>query len=329
MNGNTYRLLITSADGKTFTDPAVTEGIRWTTHRSGAAGRLDFTIVGCNGEHFTEGASVKLYVKDRPVYSGFVFTRKRTKNRLIEITAFDQLRYLKNKDTYVYENKTASELLRMIAADFGLQTGDIEDTGFKIPLRVEEDTTLFDMLETALDLTKQSTGKSFVLYDDFGRLTLKNISSMLVRKGGGYLLIDEKGGENFEYSSSIDSDTYNKIKLTYDNENTGKRDVYIAQDGGNINNWGVLQYYDTLKEGENGQAKAEALLKQYSAKTRRLRVTRAFGDCNVRAGSMIAVRLDLGDVFVNGFMLVEKAVHTFDTDEHFMELTLRGGDFIA
>lgn len=329
MDGSTYRLLITSADGKTFTDPIVTEGIRWTTHRSGAAGRLDFTVVGCNEEHFTEGASVKLYVKDRPVYNGFIFTRKCTKGRLIEITAFDQLRYLKNKDTYVYENKTASELLQMIASDFGLQTGVIEDTAFKIPLRVEEDTTLFDMLETALKLTGENTGESFVLYDDFGRLTLKNISSMAVKKGSGYLMIDEEGGENFEYSSSIDHSTYNKIKLTYDNKDTGKREVYIAQDGENIGSWGVLQYYDTLKEGENGKEKAEALLKQYNAKTRKLKITRVFGDCNVRAGSMVAVRLDLGDVFVNSFMLVEKAIHTFKTDEHFMELTLRGGDFIA
>lgn len=217
----------------------------------------------------------------------------------------------------------------MIASDFELQTGDIEDTGFKIASRVEENSTLFDMIENALDLTLQNSGKMFVLYDDFGKLALKNISSMFVRKEGGYLLIDEESGENFEYSSSIDSDTYNKIKLTYDNEETGKREVYIAQDGGNINKWGVLQYYDTLKEGENGKAKAEALLKLYNAKTRKLRITRAFGDCNVRAGSLVAVRLDLGDIFLNNFMLVEKAVHTFKLDEHYMDLTLRGGEFIG
>lgn len=309
--------------------PAVEEGIEWTTQRRGTPGKLVFKVIKDNKLKFSEGAAIRLTVDGQKVFYGFVFTQTRDKDGIIEVTAYDQLRYLNNKDTYVYENKTASELLKMIASDFELQTGEIENTGFKIPSRVEENTTLFDMMENALDLTLQNSKKMFVLYDDFGKLTLKNISSMFVRKEGGYLLIDEESGENFEYSSSIDSDTYDKIKLTYDNEGTGKREVYIAQDGGSINSWGVLQYYDTLKEGENGQAKAEALLKLYNAKTRKLRITKAFGDCNVRAGSMVAVRLDLGDMTVNNFMLVEKVTHTFKLDEHFMDLTLRGGEFIG
>ena len=50
----------------------------------------------------------------------------------------------------------------------------------------------------------------------------------------GYLCIDAETAGNFNYSSSIEN-TYNKVKLTYDNEKTGKRDVYIAQDSNNIN----------------------------------------------------------------------------------------------
>ena len=322
-------LIIASPDGSEILLPAVEEGIEWTTQRRGTPGKLVFKVIKDSKLNFSEGAAIRLTVDGQKVFYGFVFTQKRDKDGIIEVTAYDQLRYLKNKDTYVYENKTASELLQMIATDFELQTGAIEDTGFKIASRVEENTALFDMMENALDLTLQNTGKMFVLYDDFGKLALKNISSMFVKKENGYLLIDEESGENFEYSSSIDSDTYNKIKLTYDNKDAGKREVYIAQDGGNVNSWGILQYYDTLKEGENGQAKAEALLNLYNAKTRKLRITKAFGDCNVRAGSMIAVRLDLGEMTVNNFMLVEKAEHTFNLDEHFMDLTLKGGEINA
>lgn len=309
--------------------PAVEEGTEWTTQMRGTPGKLVFKAVNDSGLVFSEGSAVRLTVDGKKVFYGFVFTQKRDRDGIIEVTAYDQLRYLNNKDTYVYENKTASELLKMIASDFELQTGDIEDTGFRIASRVEENSSLFDMIENALDLTLENSGNMFVLYDDFGRLTLKNISSMLVRKGNGCLLIDEEGGENFEYSSSIDSDTCNKVKLVYDNEETGKREVYIAQDGENIGRWGILQYYDTLKEGENGQAKAEALLKLYNAKKRKLRITNAFGDCGVRAGSMIAVRLDLGDMKVNSFMLAEKVTHKFKLDQHFMDLTLRGGEFNA
>ena len=54
---------------------------------------------------------------------------------------------------------------------------------------------------------------------------------------------------------------------------TKKRDVYITQDSSNINKWGILQYFDTLQKGENGQAKADALLKLYNKKTRNLKIT--------------------------------------------------------
>ncbi|NBI73760.1 hydrolase, partial [Clostridiaceae bacterium] len=134
---------------------------------------------------------------------------------------------------------------------------------------------------------------------------------------------------NFEYISSIDDNTYNKVKLTYDNEETGLREVYIAQDSGNINKWGVLQYFDTLKKGENGQAKADALLKLYNKKTRSLKLTNILGDNRVRAGSMVVVNLDLGDIKVKNFMLVESCKHIYKENEHWMDLTLRGGEFVG
>ena len=71
------------------------------------------------------------------------------------------------------------------------------------------------------------------------------------------------------------------------------------------------------------------MLKLYNAKTRNLRITNALGDPRVRAGSMVAVKLDLGDIKVSNFMLVEKVKHTFKLDKHFMDLTLRGGEFVG
>ena len=322
-------LLISDTSGAKAYIPIVKEGIEWSTERRGTPGKLTFSVVKDSTISFEEGAAVRLKVNGSPVFFGFVFTKKRDKDGIISVTAYDQLRYLNNKDTYVYENKTASQLVKMIADDFSLNLGTVENSGFVIASRVEENTSLFDMIENALDLTLQNNKEMFVLYDDFGKLTLKNISSMYVGKNDSYLLIDEETGENFEYTSSIDSDTYNKIKLTFDNEDTGKREVYIAKDTSHINEWGVLQYFDTLSKGENGQAKADALLKLYNAKTRNLRITNAVGDVRVRAGSMVAVKLDLGDVKVSNFMLVEKVKHTFKLDEHFMDLTLRGGEFVG
>ncbi|MBS5822401.1 MAG: hydrolase [Clostridium argentinense] len=304
--------------------PVVEEGITWSTERKGSPGQLTFSVVKDDLINFTEGNAVRLRIDDKNIFYGFVFIKKCNKDKIINVTAYDQLRYLKNKDTYVYTNKTAGEFIQMIASDFNMNTGTLENTGYKIASRVEDNVALMDMIQNALDLTLQNKREMFVMFDDFGKITLKNIQSMRLN-----LLIDEETGENYSYTSSIDSDTYNRIKLIYDNEKSGKRDVYIAQDSNNINNWGVLQYFDTLKKGENGKAKADALLSLYNKKTRNLTINNALGDTRVRAGSMVVVQLNLGDIKLNNLMLVEKCKHKFNHDEHLMDLTLRGGEFVA
>ena len=311
----------------TLYQPATEEGIEWCTERRSSPGKLTFKVIKDDILNFTEGSPVRLKVNGNEVFYGFVFTKSRNRDNIISVTAYDQLRYLKNKDTYVYENKTAAELIKMLAADFKLKTGEIEDTKFLIKSRVEDNVSLFEMIENALDLTLTNTKEMFVMYDDFGKISLKNIANMKVGNDDeGYLCIDNETAENFDYVSSIDKNTYNKIKLTYENEETSKRDVYIAQHGENMNLWGVLQYYDKLQKGESGKAKADALLQLYNKKTRELKISGAFGDTRVRAGSLLLVRLNLGDVNISNFMMVEKVKHNFMLDHHSMDLTLRGGD---
>ena len=310
--------------GSKVYQPIVQEGIQWETERKGVPGKLSFKVLKDDTLNFTEGDAVRLKVDGSKVFYGFVFAKKRDREQIITVIAYDQLRYLKNKDTYVYSNKTAAEVVKMLAGDFNLQCGTLEDTKFKIESRTEDNQSLFDIIQTALDLTLQSKKEMYVLYDDFGKMTLKNIGNMKVG-----LLIDEDTGENFDYTSSIDGETYNKIKLAYENEKSGKREIYIAQDSSHINQWGVLQYFETIDESVNGKAKADALLKLYNQKTRNLTIKGAFGDTRVRAGSLIAVSLNLGDIVANSFMLVEKVKHNFDESLHTMDLTLRGGEFIA
>lgn len=318
-----YELLIQS--GNNVYQPVVVGEITWKTERKSYPGELQFDIVIDDTiKNITEGNAVRLKKDGKNIFFGFIFSKKREKDKKISITAYDQLRYFKNKDTYVYENKTAGELVKMLANDFNMQTGEIENTGFKIASRVEENTTLFDMIQNAIDLTVQNTKELYVLYDDFGKVALRNIASMVLD-----CLIDEETAENYDYKSTIDEETYNQIKLTRENEKTGKRDVYMAKDSSKINEWGVLQYYDTLQEGENGQAKANALLELYNKKQRNLSIKNMIGDVRVRAGCMIPVKLDLGDVSLLKLMLVEKCTHKFNESEHFMDLTLKGGEFVA
>lgn len=313
------QLLIENA-GKLY-EPSVEGEISWETERYGSPGRLSFTVMKDQVLNFQEGNPVRLTVGGVNVFYGFVFTKKRSKSKAgaIDVTAYDQLRYFKNKDTYQYENKRADELIRMIAGDFNLRVGILENTGFKIPSRLEDNKTLLDIAQSALDLTLKSTGKLYVLYDDYGKLTLQNIESMKLST-----LMAADTAENFDYTTSIDGSTYNKIKLAFDNEETGKRDIYIAQDSNNMNQWGVLQYFEKIDEKVNGQAMADSLLSLCNLKTRSLGIKNAFGDIRVRGGSSVPVSLDLGDIVANTYMVVERVKHSITSETHFMDLTLRG-----
>lgn len=310
--------------GSTIQFPPVVEGAKLSWERKGTPGKLTFTVVKTAGLNFQEGDPVKLTVNGTPMFYGFVFTKSRNKDGNIDVTAYDQLRYLKNKDTITEEGLKASDLLKRIATDFRLNLGAVEDTGYTIETIVEENQTLFDIIQNALDETLLNTGKLFVLYDDCGKLTLKNINTLKTD-----LLIDATAAEDFNYSSSIDDATYNKIKLAFNNEKTGKRELYVAQDGANINQWGVLQYFEEIQSATGAPAKAETLLAHYDRKTRKLTIKNAFGRADIRAGSALMVSLNLGDMIANQFLMAEKVVHTFKGEEHWMDLTMVGGDFVA
>lgn len=323
----TVTLTITSPKGEIMYPP-VADGVQLGSSRRGSPGTLKFTVLKDQAMAdlggFAEGALVQLFVDGKPLFQGYIFSKRRDKEGAIECTAYDQIRYLKNKDVLRYKNMTASDVVKLIAADNSLQIGEIEPTGYTIPRRNEFNVTLLDMIETALDLELTNKGQMFVFYDDCGRLTLKNIANLRLD-----ILINAAVAENFDYTSSIDEQTYNQIKLVREDKQTGGYKPYEARDSGHIKQWGLLQYFDTLKEGENGQTKAEALLKLYNSKTRKLKINQALGDVRVRAGCLIGVALDLGDIVANTLMLVEKVTHTFRESEHFMDLTLRGGEFIA
>lgn len=310
--------------GGSVLQPAVLDGVEWTTERKGQPGRLKFTVVQDDAAQFEEGSAVRFRVGGENVFFGFVFSREQDKDGLVSVLAYDQLRYFKNKGTYAYSNRTADELVRMLAQDFNLRAGTLDNTGFKIAARVEDNKTLFDIVQNALDLTLENRRQMFVLYDDFGKLALRNAAALRLD-----VLIDDQTAGNYQYGSSIDGDTANRVKLVRDNGKTGKREVYVAQDSSNINRWGLLQHFATIDEGVNGKAKADALLALFNRKMRNLSIADAFGDVRVRAGCSLPVRLRIGGAEVRNFMLVERATHKFRRDEHTMTLALRGGDFLA
>ena len=299
-------------------EPPIKDEVQLEWERTGAPGKLTFTVIKVDGLSFSEGDPVLLYYDNKKVFAGYVFKKKRDKEHHIEVTCYDQLRYLKNKYSYVFEKKSATQIIKSLCKDFNLNMGTLDNTKYVIPSVVEENITAMDIIMSVLEETLLNTSNMFILYDNFGEITLKNANDMM-----STTLIFEDSAENFDYTSSIDDETYTNIVLYYKNEDNSMK-VFNAYSPSKTSEWGMLRYFEEVKNPSIGKNKANNLLNLYCRKTRELKVTGAFGDIAVRGGTLIPVKLNLGDVSTNNYMIVEKVTHIFTDSQHTMDLTLEG-----
>ena len=98
-----------TSSGSTTYKPKCEGSITWETERQGSPGKLTFKVLIEKGLNIQEGDTVILKYKRNDtkgwiaLFRGYVFTKKRNKDKLLDVTAYDQLRYFKNKGTYAYK----------------------------------------------------------------------------------------------------------------------------------------------------------------------------------------------------------------------------------
>ena len=303
--------------------PVVAEKILLERPRAGGPGKLSFQVTNDHVLSFHEGDSVALSLGADMLFSGFVFSKRRQFGAVIAVTAYDQIRYLKNRDTYIYGGLTASDLLRQIAGDWGMSCGEIQNTRYAIPERIESGRPLLDIIQTALNLTLEQTGQLFVLYDEGGKLQLRHVENLALDT-----LIHEGNIGNFDYTSSIDRDTYSAVRLYQPSQSGGETVFFEADRADLIRRWGMLRYFGRLDEGLDGRGTARHILERRGRKTRQLSIVDAAGDRRVRGGSLLPVQLHLGDIAVEEFLMAERVVHRFSEGGHTMDMTLVGGAFV-
>ena len=314
---SSFELYIRNHEGQIF-QPILKDSIKWETSRKDSPGKLTFTVIKDDIISFNEGSIVIFKFNGMDVFYGYVFEKTRDKDHHIKVLAYDQIRYLKNKHTYIYKGKTASELVSMIAEDFGLNVGELSDTGFKLGLRIEDNNSLIDIIQFAISETCLNTGQLFTLFDNFGKITLKNIKDLVIND----LLINADSTQNFDYKTTLDNNVYNKIVLYADEDK--QRSFYVSQDTENISRWGVLQLTEKLNSGDNPTNKANTMLSYFNKLARSLTLKNVFGDVRVRAGTSVYCQFDLGDIILNKLMLVDMAIHNFSNQSYFMDLVLIG-----
>ncbi len=251
-----------------------------TSRIKGSATELSFSVRKGKVLNFAEGDEVLLRVNHKNTFRGFVFEKHRRADKIINVKCYDFLRYLKYEDCYTLNVMTASEMLNLFGKINNWRMGEVEDTKFRIPAQVVENSSYLDMIQTALNTTYDADFEEFVLFVKGADITLKNIKNMKTN-----LLITENTCCDFDYTSTIDENTYNKIKVVQKDKDDKVTEAAVIFDEENIKRWGTLQYIEVL--GEKDTVKdyhVKQLLKKHNKVTRRLSITKAFGREDIRAG---------------------------------------------
>ena len=207
----------------------------WETTLTNQPGKLTFNYIDDTKVTISEGSPISFKVDGKGVFFGYIFKKEKKKDEKVSVTAYDQMRYLKNKDTYVLSNLTASQIFTKICSDFKLSFEVIDSSSYIVSPRVNDNKTLFEIIQYGIDETLINTGNWYMIRDNFGKLQFISINSMKTDLfiGDESLLID------FDYESSIDDDTYNQVKLIKENKETKKREIYIVKDSNTIKQWGL------------------------------------------------------------------------------------------
>lgn len=287
-------------------------------------GKCTFKIVRTDNLAFWEGATVSVRLDGVNMFKGYVFGKKRNKDvDLITITAYDQLRYLKNKDSFAFEGLTSSQIFSKLCTEYALKHRVVSPSRYVCTPRNNTDKALYEMIDASLSDTLINSKQWFIIRDNFGVLEHINILDL----HSGIVIGDYQGLMDFDYETSIDKDTYNQIKLYKKNKKTKKAEIFIVNDtingGNNLKEWGILQLYEEVPDTLNAkqiEQRAIGMLSLYNNTSRSLKLE-CIGAAKVTAGSIITCAIeDLGDISIKDNLLVTSCTHTIKNKLHDMSL---------
>ena len=312
-------------DNRTFNISELASDIEWTTSITNSQpGSLQFGLVEDDNIIPDYGDFVRFRVGNRNVFFGRVFTKERNQGRVMTVIAYDLMKFLKNKHTYVLRAATSSQIFRQICQDFELKHRIVNASNFNVPAKMHDNETLYNIMQDAFDTTLINRREWFFVRDNFGTLEHININSLQTSLVVG----DESMATDYDFKGSIADDTFNQVRLVRENQETMRREVYIVRDSANINRWGRLQFHDTVDDNLNAaqiEARASMILRAKNRPTRELSIT-ALGDLRIRAGNGIV--LSIRRLRNEGFASVQRALvcgctHHWTNGTHVMDLTLR------
>lgn len=264
------------------------------------------------------GSAISFRVDDTNVFFGYIFKIGTDAEENYKITCYDSLRYLKNTNVYTFKTETASQIFEKVCQDFDLKYEVKTPISYIPPANQYLNKTLYQIIETGLQLASINDKVLYYIIDDYGTIKLSNY-----KYEGEQLSIqlgDMSVVNSFTYEKSIDEDTYNQVKLYRKNNTSGNIDTWIVFDSDKIKQWGVLQLFEQVNDKLNPaqiKEKAEQYLSVKNRETETLKI-QAEGILECTAGKRL--RFVYNKEGINKWMWIKSSTHTFTKEEHIMDL---------
>lgn len=304
------------------------EQVKWKGRKGSSARTLAVTLIDDDGyKHARSEIDVEqghqcIFSYDgAELFRGIIMSQTQTNRKRMQFTAYDNGIYLaNNKDTFTYENKTASDVFRDCCTRFGLPMGEVAKCSYKIPELTKSKTTAFDAIADALSLDFDATGIRHYVASSKGKLSLltrrENIMQWVIEVGQNIT--------TYSYTRSIE-DIKTRVKMV------SKEGTAIAEksNAGLEKRIGVFQEIDQPDESLTTAQVNDliaSILEEKSTPERTLNIE-AIGIAEVISG--IGVYIIIPELGLSRTFYVDEDTHTFEDNKHIMTLKLNYANDLA
>lgn len=320
--GNGIVFIVTKGS-ESYDMSELVQSITWSGAKSAMPRTLEVTLLDSDRHGHARpditieaGQQCLFLYNGKELFRGIFFSSSQTASRTATYTAYDAGIYLaKNMDTFVYKNKTATEIFVAICKQFGLEHTEVS-TGYTISDLTMQNVTAADAIWKALSKTFKAKGSRYYVLCEKGVLNLISRADNIIQ------LVVEEGSNAIDFTREVSiENTYTRVKL-YSDENKA---LASAKDTNIESRIGIMQYAEQGDSEKSGsmQSKADNLLSIKSKAEETLEVE-LIGDTTIHSG--VAVYVNLPYLGINKTYYVDEDEHTFAGNMHTMQLKLNAAN---